>query len=346
MENKRLAQIALVSLLALGCMLVLQPFVAAMLFAAVISVTTWPLYEKLLARVGGKVNRAALLMTLLLTLLIVIPMAFLAANVAEVMPGLADNIGNLLGSISDTPPSWLQKIPVAGALLDGYWHTLASSHEELNKLLQQFYPLARNVLLKTVTLTGEGLLQLVLALFIAFFFYRDGKGIARRMQVASRKLAGDLGEQMLGLARSTVMGVMIGIVGTAIAQALVMLLGLLIAGVPAPVLLAAATFFLSMVPVGPPLIWAGAAFWLFGNGESGWAIFMVLWGLLLVSSVDNFLKPLLISRTSSLPILLITLGVFGGALAFGFTGIFLGPTLLALGLILTEKTTAPTSSTP
>ena len=346
MENKRLAQVTLVSLLTLGCIFVLLPFVAAILFATVICVTTWPWYERLLRRVGNKQNLAALLMTAILVMVIVIPMTYLAASVADVMPGLADNIGNLLGSIPDSAPSWLQKIPLVGVALDNYWHTLASSHEELNKLLQQIYPSARTILLKTVTLTGEGLLQLVLALFIAFFFYRDGKVLATRMAVASYKLAGDLGEQMLGLARNTVMGVMIGIVGTALAQALVMSFGLLIAGVPAPLLLAAATFFLSMVPVGPPLIWAGAAFWLFEQGETGWAIFMVLWGLLLVSSVDNFLKPLLISRTSSLPILLITLGVFGGVLAFGFIGIFLGPTLLALGLVLTEKATATTSTTP
>jgi predicted PurR-regulated permease PerM len=120
---------------------------------------------------------------------------------------------------------------------------------------------------------------------------------------------------------------MIGIVGTAAAQALV---AFVIAGVPGALLLAAGTFFLSLVPVGPPLLWGGAAFWLYQQGDSGWAIFMVLWGALAVSSVDNFLKPFLISRTASLPILLIALGAFGGVLAFGFIGLFLGPTFLAL----------------
>ena len=343
MENKRIAQIALVALLALGCILILRPFVAAILFAAVICVTTWPLYERLLRSFGGRSNRASLVMTLFLVMLIVVPMFFLAASVADVVPGFADKIGGLLDSFSDTAPAWLQKIPLVGDRLDAYWHQLASSREEFNKLLQQFYEPARNILLKTVTLTGEGLLQLVVTLFIAFFFYRDGKALVERLHVASRQLAGDLGSQMLGLARNTVMGVMIGIVGTAAAQAILMLIGLLIAGVPAPALLAAATFFLSMVPIGPPLIWGGAALWLFEQGETGWSIFMILWGLLGVSSVDNFLKPMLISRTSSLPILLITLGVFGGVLAFGFIGIFLGPTLLALGLVLAEKSTASRS---
>ena len=153
-------------------------------------------------------------------------------------------------------------------------------------------------------------------------------------------LAGALGEQMLALARSTVMGVMVGIVGTAAAQSLVALVGFLIAGVPGALLLAAATFFPSMIPIGPPLLWGGAAFWLYDQGQTGWAIFMTIYGLAVIGSVDNFVKPLLISRTASLPILLIALGVFGGIIAFGFIGIFLGPVLLALGLVLAEKWTA------
>jgi len=116
----------------------------------------------------------------------------------------------------------------------------------------------------------------------------------------------------------------------------VALLGFLIAGVPVPMLLAAATFFLSMIPIGPPLVWGGAALWLYDQGATGWAVFMVAWGLFAISSVDNFLKPMLISRSASLPILLIALGVFGGAIAFGFVGIFLGPVLLAVALALTE----------
>jgi predicted PurR-regulated permease PerM len=91
-----------------------------------------------------------------------------------------------------------------------------------------------------------------------------------------------------------------------------------------------------MVPIGPPLIWGGAAWWLYSQGETGWAIFMVIWGVAVISSVDNFLKPILISRHASLPILVVALGVFGGVLAFGFVGIFLGPVILALALTLVE----------
>ena len=346
MDNKQLARVALVTLLALGCFLILQPFVAAILFAAIICVTTWPLHAWLLERLGNRSALASSLMTLLLMLVVLVPMIFLAAGLADAIPPLTIKLRAFIEHASSAPPEWLRNLPFVGEQLAAYWQNLADSREELNKLLKQFYDPTRTILLKVVTLTGEGLLQLVLVLFIAFFFYRDGPDLVERLRSGSRKLGGELGEQMLTLTRNTVMGVMVGIVGTAAAQSLVALVGFLIAGVPGAMLMAAAIFFLSMVPVGPPLIWGGAAFWLYDQGQTGWAIFMVIWGVAIISSVDNFVKPLLISRTASLPILLIALGVFGGILAFGFIGIFLGPVLLALGLVLAGKwtTSAPYSA--
>ncbi len=337
MDNMRLARIALIALLALGCALVLEPFIAAILFSAIICISSWPVYAWLLARVKGRAWLAALLMTLLLMVVVVLPMALLAATVTDLTPALIDKVRSLIQQAQSAPPDWLRRIPLAGEQLDAYWHRIVQSREELNALLGQLYDPARRFLLKAASLTGEGLLQLVLVLFIAFFFYRDGSVLAERLRRLSRRLGGELGDQMLTLAYGTVNGVMIGIVGTAAAQALVALIGFLIAGVPGAMLLAAATFFLSMVPIGPPLVWGGAAFWLYDSGSTGWAIFMVAWGLFAISSVDNFVKPLLISRSASLPILLIAVGVFGGALAFGFVGIFLGPTLLALAHVLAER---------
>lgn len=339
MDNKRLARIVLVALLALGCFLILQPFIAAILFAAIVCVTTWPLHAWLLARLGNRPALTSSLMTLLLMLVVLLPMIFLAASLADAIPPLVDKLRGAVERAVLGPPEWVSRIPLVGEQLDAYWHSLAESRDEFNKLLRQFYDPARRVLFKTMTLTGEGLLQLVLVLFIAFFFYRDGPALSERLRSGSRILAGALGEQMLALVRSTVMGVMVGIVGTAAAQSLVALVGFLIAGVPGAILLAAATFFLSMIPIGPPLIWGGAAFWLYDQGQTGWAIFMAVYGVAIISSVDNFVKPLLISRTASLPILLIALGVFGGVLAFGFIGIFLGPVLLALGHVLAARWT-------
>ena len=274
----------------------------------------------------------------ILMLVVLLPMVLLAASLTDAVPPLVNKLRSFFDHAA-VPPDWLRRIPFLGEQLDAYWRGLAQNREEFNKLLLQFYDPTRKLLFKIVALTGEGLLQLVLVLFIAFFFYRDGPALAERLRSGSRMLAGALGDQMLTLARSTVMGVMVGIVGTAAAQSLVALIGFLIAGVPGAMLLSAAIFFFSMVPVGPPLVWGGPAYWLYDQGQTGWAIFMVVWGVAVISSIDNFVKPLLISRTASLPILLIALGVFGGIIAFGFIGIFLGPVLLALGLVLASQWT-------
>ena len=337
LDNRRLARITLVALLLLGCALILEPFFAAILFAAVICTTTWPMHAWLTRKFKGRAWVAASLMTVLLTLVVVLPVTLLAANLTQVMPMLIEKTRLLMERAQDTPPQWLRQIPLFGEQITAYWDKLTHSREEVNAVMKQLYEPTRKLLIKAGALTGEGILQLGLVLLIAFFVYRDGERIAARLRVLSRKLGGEFGEQLLTLTQNTVNGVMIGIVGTAAAQALVAIIGFLIAGVPAAMLLGGATFFLSMIPVGPPLIWGGAAFWLFDQGETGWAIFMVLWGLIAISSVDNVVKPYLISRTASLPILLIALGVFGGALAFGFVGIFLGPVLLALALALLDR---------
>ena len=124
-------------------------------------------------------------------------------------------------------------------------------------------------------------------------------------------------------------------------------IGFWMAGVPSALLLGLITFFLSVVPVGPPLVWLPAAAWLYYQGEVGWAIFLVIWGVAVVSSIDNFLKPYLISQGAAMPFVLVLLGVLGGLAAFGIVGVFLGPTLLAVGYsIVRDWTLSPTAETP
>jgi predicted PurR-regulated permease PerM len=139
---------------------------------------------------------------------------------------------------------------------------------------------------------------------------------------------------LLNVAGSTTKSVVYGIIGTAIAQAAMASIGFWIAGVPGTLLLGFLTFVLSLVPGGPPFVWVPVAIWLLYTGQPGWALFMAIWGFISISGIDNIVRPYLISRESRMPLLLVFLGVIGGVLAFGFIGIFLGPTLLALGFTL------------
>ena len=330
------AQLAAVVIVAVGCWQVLHPFIPALLFAAVACASSWPLHRRIRQALGGRPAWSALAMTSLLVVLVIGPCTVLALSLADDVTALVDSAKALLDHGPFLPPDWLKDVPLVGDLLVAYWQRVAASREEVAALVKSLMEPARSLLLGTGKAVGAGLIQLTFAAFIAFFFYRDGEALVGAARRVLEKLAGHLGDELLATIDSTVTGVVHGIFGTALAQALVAMVGFLIAGVPGALALGALTFLFSMVPVGPPLVWGGAALWLAGHGEVGWAIFMVAYGLLAISSIDNFIKPYLISRSSSLPLLLIVFGVFGGIVAFGFIGIFIGPPMLAVGLTLVK----------
>jgi predicted PurR-regulated permease PerM len=192
-------------------------------------------------------------------------------------------------------------------------------------------------LLKSGFALSKGVLELALSILITFFLLRDGLWFAERLTVSIGRIAGPRGQYLLEIAGNTVRGVVYGILGTALLQAVLLGLGLLVTGVPGVPLLTLLTFVLCVIPaVGAPLVWLPAALWLFHVDSPGRAVFLLVWGVG-VSSTDNFVKPWLISQGSKMPFVLIFFGVFGGALAFGFIGFFIGPTLLAVGYKLVEE---------
>ncbi|MDR3220795.1 MAG: AI-2E family transporter [Candidatus Accumulibacter sp.] len=337
--QRQIIQIAIVALLLIGCIAVLLPFTGTLMFAVVICVTSDPLRDRVLKLCRGRSHLTALLMSVLLILLLLVPLTLLSGTLTQGIDSAVRYLRPIMeAGLSAEPPQWLSGLPLAGTAIETYWHELAASREEMNNLLRQLIDPTRRMALATVSIFGQGLLQLALVIFFAFFIFRDAEKYAGALRNGSQKLAGELGARMQKLAAATVASVMIGIVGTAAAQAIVAMFGYLIAGVPGVATLTFMTFIFSMVPViGATLIWLGAAWWLYDSGQTGWSIFMLLWGMFGISSVDNFIKPILISRTSSLPLLLIVVGIFGGVMVFGFIGLFLGPMLLALGQVLIRE---------
>lgn len=334
-------RLAAVILLVIGCLIVLRPFVAAILFASAITISSWPIYLRLLNRLSGRRSMAAAIMSVGLTLLILVPLTLVTWNIADNAASFYDHFKASLGSGTLAPPAWLRDIPLVGEMIDTYLRKLLGSREELLNVAKNLLEPARHLLLGGGVLLGSGVAQVSLAVFVSFFLYRDGVAMLASLGHAMDKLIG--AEQAASVSDTigrTVRGVMYGLLGTALAQSVVAAVGFLIAGVPAVALLSVATFLLSLIPVGPPIIWIGATIWLFDHGQTGWAIFMAVWGVLLISGVDNVVKPLLISRGSSLPFILVLLGVMGGVLAFGFVGLFIGPTLLAVGMGLLRNYTA------
>lgn len=327
------ARTAAVALLVFGCVLVLQPFIGAILFAAVLVMSTWPAYARLRDRWRGRSTLAALALVLAMAIALALPVALAAQSLVVHSAAMVEAVRGFLERRDGLEiPAFISKLPFAGPWLADYWQLLLASREELVALAKRLADPAKTMLLAMGAAVGQGLVQILIALFVAFFFYRDGERVRRLVLEGMARLAGpDQGNALISTAQGAVRGVVYGLLGTAFAQAAVALIGFLIAGVPGSMLLAALTFILSLVPMGPVLIWGGAAAWLYAQGQTGWAIFMVIYGVALISSVDNFVKPILMSRAGNLSMLLVVLGVFGGAVAFGFIGLFVGPALLAVG---------------
>ncbi|HXV37725.1 MAG TPA: AI-2E family transporter [Myxococcota bacterium] len=330
---------AVLLLLLCGCLLVLLPFIPALLWAAVLSYSSWPVYTRLLALLRERRTLAAAAMSLAMIVIILLPFVIVGATLADNVKELTTAIRHWLEAGPPAPPAWLDRVPLIGSQAAESWRNLASNTGELLERSKQWIQPVSAALLKVGLLIGGGLMQLALSIFIAFVLFREGESLARHLTSAAERIGGERGLHLLGVAGGTIRGVVDGILGTALVQAVMAGIGFVIAGVPGAMALALVLFFMSVVPMGPPLIWLPAAFWLFQHGDVGWGIFMLVWGVG-VSSIDNFVKPWLISHGCKMPFILIFFGVLGGALAFGFIGVFLGPTLLAVGFRLVDEWTS------
>lgn len=326
--------LALLAMLIVGCYLVLQPFLTALVWAAILCTTTWPLYLRLHVRLGGRDALAALAMVLLLALLMLAPFIVVGLTIADNAERVASWGRQLLATGPPEAPAWVAALPLIGTTIADYWNGMAHDTAHLLSVLSQYVEPLRKLAVASGASVLGAVLQLTLSVFIAWFMFRDGHAIAARLRIAGERIAGERGAHLADVATATVRGVVLGILGTALVQGVVAAIGFWIAGIRAAPLLGLLTFIVSPVPVGPPLVWAPAGLWLINEGETGWGIFVLLWGVFVVSTIDNVIKPLIISRGSVLPFMLVLLGVLGGIAAFGFIGVFLGPVLLAVGYAL------------
>lgn len=333
----RIAGIALVTVLMMGCFVILRPFLSAILWAVILSFSTWPVYCRIERVVRGRKGLAAGLMVGLVAIVLIGPLVFLGSRLAEDVTALIEMVQQLLSQGSPHPPVWVAKLPVVGPPLHDRWEAMAGSGVQLTTELKQYLIPLRDWALSSAANLGSGILSLSLSIFIAFFFYRDGATLSGKLEALFDRVGGKQAPGLLRIAGDTIKSVVYGVIGAALAQGFLAGMGFFIAGVPGALLLGILTCFLSLTPIGPPLIWVPATLWLFQNGQTGWAIFLALWGFLAVSAIDDIIKPYFISQGSCLPFILVFIGILGGVIAFGILGIFLGPTLLAIAYALFQE---------
>ncbi|MCF5059993.1 AI-2E family transporter [Pseudomonas proteolytica] len=313
---------------------VMAPFWSALFWGAVLAFASWPLMRLLTRALGGRESLAAGILTLGWMLLVAVPLVWLGFN-------LADHVRDAVALIKDVQvdglpeaPTWLGSIPFVGERLVGMWDSIDQQGAALMVTIKPYLGQVGNWLLARSAQIGGGILELTLSLVFVFFFYRDGPRLAMFVHRLLERLIGERAGYYIDLVAGTVQRVVNGVIGTAAAQALLALIGFLIAGVPGALVLGIVTFLLSLIPMGPPLVWIPATAWLVWKGDYTYAVFLGVWGTFIISGVDNVLKPYLISRGGNLPLVIVLLGVVGGLIAFGFIGLFIGPTLLAVAYSL------------
>jgi len=322
---------------AIGCTLVLYPFFPAILWAAILTFTTWPLFEWARHTFHLARTAAAGVMVVLIAVIVVLPLALAA-------PGGADDVNQIGSVVQDAlqaglpgAPQWLYVVPAVGPTLAALWNSWAADLTVMVSFFRPYFGIAAQFGLGVLLGLANGVLLFLLALFVSFFFYAWGDRLSVRIHLILHWIAGDQAERLIDVTGNTVRGVVYGILGTAVVQGILTAFGLWISGVPRPALLGVVAGGLSVLPIGAPVVWIPAGLWLLASGRTFWGVALLVYGVVAVSGADTVIRPFFISRGAQLPFLLTMLGVLGGALAFGLLGIFVGPVLLGVGFALLNE---------
>lgn len=251
---EQLAGIAVLGLLVVGVFVVLRPFIASLLWALILSMATWPLFVWFERKLGGRPSAAATVMTLLLLAAMFAPLALVASSLTQEIGRVSERVEDLREEGLPPPPGWLRRVPVIGDDLTERWQSFADDPSSLGQKIRQYVRPAIQYALGSAASLGGGLIEMVLSVLVAWFFYRDGLAGARRLGAVVNKLAGDRGPRLIALIGASLKGVVYGIVGTALAQGSLAGIGFWLAGVPGAFLLGVLTAFLSVIPMGPVLL--------------------------------------------------------------------------------------------
>lgn len=329
--------VTFVGLLATLSVWVLYPFLPAILWASMLVVTTWPIMIWMQARLNGKRSLAVIGMVTLIMLIVILPSMFAVAALIEhghVIVDLPDELKNL--SLAPLP-AWVESIPIVGHQINEQWQLFSSTGGKgLSSQLSPYSGQLAGWFLKQVGNLSLLFFNFLLVVFISAALFVSGEKIAISANRFARLLAGDRGEEATHLATQAIRAIALGVIVTAVVQALLGCIGLLIAGVSYVWLLTVLMFVLGVAQIGAAPVIVVVSVSLFLHGEHQWGIFMMLWSLL-VGTIDNVVRPLLIKRAAHLPLLLVFAGVIGGMLSFGIVGLFIGPTVLAVAYTLLKS---------
>ena len=311
---------------------VLHGFLALLAWAVVLAISTWPLYQRLLAsnELHGKITWVAVGLTLLIGAIILAPLGYGLSRLLQE----AQSLGQLLTNaqkVGIPPPAWLDNLPIIGHWAKENWITVLGSSEAANESLHW---LGSG---KAVTYTKDFAGQLLhrffgflTVLLVLLFVYQHGDSLGRQVLASSRKLFGEKGTRYTLHATTAVRATVNGMMLIGIGKGVLMGLGYAFAGLSNPAILGALTGIFAMIPYAAKLIFGVCALVLVAEGHIAAGGGLFVYGMILTLVADNYIRPALIGGVVKLPFIWTLLGIFGGMETFGLLGLFLGPTLMAV----------------
>ena len=313
---------------------ILSPFLGPAIWATTLVVSTWPLMTAIQKRLWGRRSLAITLMTIVIFCVFIVPLGLAINAIVSHSEQIVGWVKALATFKIPPPPAWLVSIPLVGGKAAELWERIAASGIE--DFVVMAAPYAGGVIKWFVAkIGGFGILfvQFLLTVIFAIILYANGENIAKVVRAFGRRLAGPRGEHSVRLAGTAIRGVALGVVLTALSQTAVGGIGLAVCGIPFAAVLTAAMFMLAIAQIGAILVMIPSVAWLYWSGSTGWGTVLLVWTIV-VGTMDNVLRPILIKRGANLSLMLVFSGVVGGLIAFGLIGIFVGPVVLAVAQAL------------
>jgi predicted PurR-regulated permease PerM len=324
-----LIRLGAVAILVIYCYQIVRPFVIPMVWGVIIAVAMYPTFVRLRAALGDRNALAAILITLLALTILLVPTAMLSETLVVGAHGLAKALyeGTL---VIPAPPENVAGWPLIGERLSQFWHLASTNLQEaLSQAGPRLQPVAK-WLLSVVANGGIALLQFVVAIIVAGAIVAHDAAAKRVAQAIAARLANERGNELLDLARATIRSVARGILGVALIQSLLAGMGFLVMGVPGAGLWALICLLLAVVQIGIFPITIPILIYVFATADTLPAVLFLVWSIL-IGTLDNVLKPILLGRGVNVPMLVIFIGAIGGFLASGIIGLFIGSVILVLG---------------
>ena len=313
---------------------VLKYFIVPVLWAAIIAYITWPLYHSVQKLCGPRPTLSATLMISMVVLVVGIPLTFAIFMLQHEGRNLFYELQKQVFSGHLDVPQFIRDLPIIGKEVT---RTLKEINTDPNSIIQNvsgWFQSHLNYGRLVLSEISKNIFKLCFAVMSLFFFYRDGQTILNQVSKALEMVIGPRIHHYLDTISETTRAVVYGVGLTAIAQALLAGLSYFVAGVPNPMVLTIVTFIFALIPFGPPVAYSAVSLWLFSQGQTIEAIGVMVWGVCVVSTADNVIRPLVISGATQIPFLLIMFGVLGGLASFGMVGLFVGPVILAVLLAI------------